>query len=77
MKHGELLISKWGPKGARFSKAGPNNRHQHTKNHPKWYAHNEINYTNVIINIVPVSSMKRMVNQIGTHQDSPDLRKQL
>ncbi|CAH0547271.1 unnamed protein product [Brassicogethes aeneus] len=24
-----------------------------------------------------VSSMKRMVNQIGTHQDSPDLRKQL
>lgn len=25
----------------------------------------------------PVSYMKRMVNQIGTHQDSPELRKQL
>ncbi|KAJ8960672.1 hypothetical protein NQ317_018518 [Molorchus minor] len=24
-----------------------------------------------------VSSMQRMVNQIGTHQDSPELRKQL
>lgn len=35
---------------------------------------------NFLLNLIfpiLVSSMQRMVNQIGTHQDSPELRKQL
>lgn len=31
----------------------------------------------VLIFLFIVSSMQRMVNQIGTHQDSPELRSQL